>query len=73
MHFVASRHSRLRPGLLLQELIDGLQASVELLAFHHAVDFLQLGQKIAATELDLLARAAGTRGVGVNGHEVERG
>ena len=40
-----------------------------LLAFDHAVDLLQFGQEIAATELDLLARAAGTKRIGVDGHE----
>ena len=56
-------------GLLLQQVIDVFQAGQELLAFDHAVDFLQFGEEIAAAELDLLARAAGTKRIGVDGHE----
>ena len=55
--------------LLLQQVVDVFQAGQVLLAFDHAVDLLQFGQEIAAAELDLLARAAGTKRIGVDGHE----
>ena len=56
------------PRLLGQQPIDVLQAGQILLAFDHAVDLLQFGQEVAAAELDFLARAAGTRRIGVDGH-----
>ena len=52
--------------LLLTQMFDLFQAGQELLAFDHAVDFLQFGQEIAATELDFLARAAGAKRIGVD-------
>ena len=55
--------------LLRHEVIDVLQASQELLAVDHAVDLLQFREKIAAAELDFLARAAGTKRICVDGHE----
>ena len=55
--------------LLRQKMIDVLQASQELLAVDHAVDFLQFRQEIAAAELDFLARAAGTKRICVERHE----
>ena len=69
MHLVASRHGPIAARLLRQQVIDVLQAGQILLAFDHAVDLLQFGEKIAAAELDLLARAAGTKRIGVDGHE----
>ncbi len=56
------------PRLLGQQPIDVLKAGQVLLAFEHAVDLLKLGQEVAAAELDLLARAAGTKRIGVDGH-----
>ena len=59
--------------LLLQQVVDVLQAGQVLLAFDHAVDLLQFGEEIAAAELDLLARAAGTKRIGVEAMRVVGG
>ncbi len=53
------------PRLLLHETLDVLQSRQVLLPFEHPVDLLKLGERVVAAKLDLLARAAGAKRIGV--------
>ena len=66
--FRLDRHQAGPVVTLLLDLIDMLETGDELLAFDHAIDLLQFGQEVWATELDLLAGSARTKGISVEGH-----
>ena len=59
------------PLTLGLQLVDMLQRGDVLFALDHAIDLLQFGLEIGATELDLLAGSRRARRISIDGHNAE--
>ncbi len=62
------RHQAGTVGMLFEQVLGVRQGGQRLVALDHARELLKLRQEVGAAEFDLLARAAGAQGIGVDRH-----